>query len=326
MLTVSERPKEEPNLKLKSQSAFAFVLAIAAFAGFALPSSAATITLAPATITTSLNQCESQEGGPCVDAPLASYNGNLSGFSTETVGAGAFLTASGFSSPTLTSDVPTSTANAADQGELEYLIEAVGATGPVSLGVDSTGSISIDTTGSSNDAILFTLVQLELLSDESGTPVFNDEASLVYSAGFDPTTGVCTTSNSSTATSTIAGVATVSASPSCGGSTGSGGFDDTNSYIIQANSPYLVVMQADLTIGTDNGSDLTPPPPTTGTVEGVATVDPIFTVPGGYTLELSSGVGNAASSTPEPATWVMFAAGMGLLGMAARRRRGRSVE
>jgi hypothetical protein len=317
-------------LKLKSQPAFAFVFVITTFAGFALPSSAATITLAPATISTSLDQCEVQDGGPCVDPPLASYNGNLSGFSTETVGTGANLTATGFSSPILTSSVPTSPANAIVDGELEYLIEVAGATGPVSLGVNSVGSISVSTAANgpgdpSNDANLFTLVQLALESDESGTAVFNDEVSIVYNAG-TTNTGGCNVGNSSTATSTIPGVATLGAvSVSCGGSSASGGFDDTNSYIIQANSLYLVVMQADLSIGTDNAGDLTPPP-ANGTVEGLATVDPIFTVPNGFTLELSSGVGNTVASSPEPATWVMFAAGMGLLGVAAGRRRTRSVE
>jgi hypothetical protein len=293
-----------------------FFVTLAAFAGLAVPGLAEA--LSPATISTSLDQCEEQIKGPCVNPPLASYNGNLSGFSTETVGAGANLTASGFSSPTLTSSVPTSVANAIVQGNLQYLIEVVGAAGPVSLGVNSTGSISIDTTGPSNDANLFSLVQLQLASDESGTIVFNDTASVVYSADFNPETG-CTTSNSSTATSTIAGVATVSASPACGGSTASGGFDDTNSYTIQTNALYLVTMQADLAIGSDNGSDLSQP--TNGTVEGLATVDPIFTVPAGYTLELSSGVGNgvASVSVPEPSAVGLLAGALILLGVMRRR-------
>ena len=293
-----------------------FFVTLAAFAGLAVPGLAQS--LSPATISTSLNQCESQINGPCVDPPLASYNGNLSGFSAETVGAGANLTASGFSSPILTSSVPTSVANAIVLGNLEYLIEVVGPAGPVSLGVDSTGSISIDTTGPSNDASFFSLVQLQLSSDESGTVVFNDTAEVVYSANFDPVTG-CTTSNHSTATSTIAGVATVSASPACGGSTASGGFDDTNSYGIQTNALYLVTMQAALNIGSDNGSDLSQP--TNGTVEGLATVDPIFTVPDGYTLELSSGVGNGPESVsvPEPGAAALLAGALILLGAMRRR-------
>ena len=295
-------------MKLKS-----FVLVIAA-----LPASAASITLSPATISTSLTQCEVQNFGPCGVYPAnTGYNGNLSGFTTETVGTGAFFTASGFSSPTITSDVTTSVANAIDDGELQYLIEVAGATGPVSLGVNSIGSISIDTTGPSNDAIAFSLVQLELESDESGSAVFNDYASFDYQADYDPENGSCSIYNNSIASSTIPGVATLSVSPACGGSTASGGFDETNLYTVQANSLYLVIMQADLSIGSDNGSNLNQP--SNGTVEGIATVDPIFTVPNGYTLELSSGVGNSVALSPEPATWIMFATGMVLL-IAGKRR------
>jgi hypothetical protein len=279
--------------------------------------------LSPATITTSLTQCETQVCGS--NSPTASYSGSLSGFSAETVGEGANISASGLSSPILTSSVPLGGANADIGGNLQYLIEVVGATGPVSLGVNSTGSISVTTTGTSpgdptNDANPFTLIQLQLSSDSSGTPVFNDEVSIVYNAGTNNQGACSSIADTSSATSTIAGVATLSANTvNCGGATVSGGFHDTNSYTIQANALYVVTLQAFLDIGTDNNGLAQG----SGTVQGLATVDPIFTVPNGYTLELSSGVGNgvqATSGVPEPATWTTLAGGMGLL-IAAKRRR-----
>ena len=52
-----------------------------------------------------------------------------------------------------------------------------------------------------------------------------------------------------------------------------------------------------------------------------AMVDPVITLPAGYTLTLSSGAGNSVTAVPEPSTWLLFAAGMGLVGMQTRRRR-----
>lgn len=52
-----------------------------------------------------------------------------------------------------------------------------------------------------------------------------------------------------------------------------------------------------------------------------AMVDPVITLPAGYTLELSAGVGNSIAAVPEPSTWLLFAAGMGLVGVHTRRRR-----
>lgn len=315
----------------------AFFLTIATFAGFALPGWATIVNLSPATITTSLDQCESQSGGPCgVNPATAGVNSApLSTYTTETVGTGAFVSASGFNSPTLTADVPTSVANAIVLGNLQYLLEVVPTTGPsggVLLGVNSTGSISVNTSGTSpgdptNDANEFTLIQLQLSSDSSGTPVFNDEVSIVYNAGTNNQGACVNIQNTSAASSTIAGVATLNTnSVTCGSSSVSGGFHDTNSYTVQTGDLYVVTMEAALAVGCDNPGGLSGPPPPACTVEGLATVDPIFTVPSGYTLELSSGVGNSAqtSGVPEPATWTMLAAGMGFLIVAKRRRANRA--
>jgi hypothetical protein len=282
--------------------------------------------LPDATITTQLVQCEQQIGGACTLPPVATYSGTLAGYSTETVGQGASLTAGGFPNPTMTAKVPIgSTANAIVNDTLEYVIEVVpnsGASGnsPVLLGVNSIGSISIKTVGISpgdptNDANQFSLVQLQLSSDLSGTQVFNDIANIDYSAG--TTSTGCVTSNASGAK----GVATESVSVSCGASSATGGFDETGSYTIQTNDPYLVTLQTLLAIGTDNGGDLNLS--RGGTVEGVATVDPIFTVPDGYTLELSPGVGNSAavSAVPEPGSLALLSSG--LLPIVWLRRRAR---
>ena len=52
-----------------------------------------------------------------------------------------------------------------------------------------------------------------------------------------------------------------------------------------------------------------------------AMVDPVITLPAGYTLMLSPGAGNSVTAVPEPSTWLLFAAGLGLVGVQTRRRR-----
>jgi hypothetical protein len=104
----------------------------------------------------------------------------------------------------------------------------------------------------------------------------------------------------------------------CGGSSVSGGFNETGSYSISTNSLYEVVMIEMLQVGTDNNGLAQGP----GTVQANAFIDPTFTVPAGFQIDLSPGVGN--SSTPEPGTWAMLSAGIGLLAAAKVRRVNRS--
>lgn len=52
-----------------------------------------------------------------------------------------------------------------------------------------------------------------------------------------------------------------------------------------------------------------------------AFVDPVITLPNGYTIAFSAGIGNTAvTSVPEPSTWTMMLAGLAGLGFAGWRK------
>jgi hypothetical protein len=166
--------------------------------------------------------------------------------------------------------------------------------------------------GGLNDASDF--LQLALLSDSSGTAVFSDTVNIHYVNGFtDNTHTACDSIN----TSTTSGAGFISGiSLSCGGSSASGGINETGSYSISSNSLYDVVMIANIMVGTQNdglaqGS---------GSVQASEFIDPAFTVPAGYMLLLSPDIGNGLSAVPEPETWTMLAAGLGLLIVSKRLR------
>jgi hypothetical protein len=294
-------------------------LAFAASAGLAAAS-----TLMSAGVVTDLTQCEVQTCGAFPHN--LSYNGPLSGYSgTQTVGEGANVTITGSPLPSVSSQVPTAGANAIISAELNYLIEVVPVNGdpnlvPVQLGVNAVGTTSVATVANSssviggglNDASDF--LQLALLSDSSGTAVFSDVVNLHYVNGFtDNTDTACDSTN----TSTTLGAGFISnVSLSCGGSSASGGINETGSYSISANALYEVVMIANITVGTQNDGNANG----SGSVQASEFIDPMFTVPAGYMLLLSPGIGNGATATPEPSTWTMLAAGMGLLIVSRWRR------
>ncbi len=287
-----------------------FFLPLAAFASLALPGLGSSILLAPASITVDATQCEVQT---CGSFPHnTTYSGPLSGFSGPVfAGEGISVSATGFPFPTLTSTVPLSGANAIIDAELTYLIEVVPNDGsstvaPVQIGVNAVGSDFATTIGLENSANAD--VELALLSDSSGTPVFDDAADILYNPGM--ANGICVPGNSSN----TRGAGFISPAPlgtagiNCGGSSVSGGFNETGSYSISSNLLYEVVMNETVTVGTGNNGLGQGP----GTVQGNSFIDPIFTVPNGYQLELSSGVGNS-NAAPEPGAWMLVAAGLALL-------------
>ena len=270
--------------------------------------------LPAAGIVTDLTQCETQTCG--IYPPNVTYNGAFSSFpGTQTVGEGSYVTATGFPLPTLSSQVPTAGASALISAELLYYIEVVPLNGntniaPVQLGVNATGTTSATTVantasiigGGLNDAADF--LQLELTSNSSGTPVFNDSVSIIYVNGTN-NSGQCTTSSN---TSTTSGAGYISsASIGCVGSTVSGGINETGSYSISSNSVYVVTLQANIHVSTTNDGDANG----SGSVQASELIDPTFTVPAGYQVLTSAGIGHS-SAAPEPGTWMMLATGLSL--------------
>jgi hypothetical protein len=297
-----------------------FVLTIAAFAGCALPAIAGPVTVPDATMLTSLTSCEVQTCG--TNPHTLTYNGLFSGYSTQTVGEGAFISVSGTPFPVLTAEVPTEGANADINAQFTYFFEVVPISGdttqtPVLLGVNATGSNTVNTTGNgthgnpTNDAATF--LGLQVVSNSGGAPVFIDRTIIQYEAGINNDLS-CTPENTTPAPVGAGFLGTVTVS--CGASSGSGGINETGSYMISTNQVYDVTLQTDITVGTANDGNAAG----AGTVEGIVTMDPTFTVPAGYMIITSAGIGNGApAAAPEPATWTMLAAGMGLVILAKRR-------
>jgi len=290
------------------------LLMLAGFAGLCVPGISSSLPVA--TLTTSLDQCEEQICGSF--PPTPSYSGPLSGFpGTLTAGEGTSVTANGFPFPTLTDQLPTSGANVANAAELTYYLEIVPLDGdltasPVQLGVNGTGSTSVTTVSGFDGNSANAFVELALLSGDSGGAVFSDTASIVYSAG--PTdSGGCNTSNTSGATGAgfVSTPGVGGAGISCGSSSMSGGFTESGSYSVSTNSPYEVVMIANLQDIDCSNNGLAEGP---GSCQAMASVDPIFSVPTGYELVFSDGVGNGApSAVPEPGIVGLFWAGMVVL-------------
>jgi hypothetical protein len=96
-------------------------------------------------------------------------------------------------------------------------------------------------------------------------------------------------------------------------STFSGGFDLNNAqFSLLTDHPYEVQLNTQVVVGAYPGSS-------------VAWVDPMITVPVGYSLDLSPGI-DFAAGVPEPATWATMLLGLGLVGGLARRRRAAALE
>jgi hypothetical protein len=54
---------------------------------------------------------------------------------------------------------------------------------------------------------------------------------------------------------------------------------------------------------------------------GSAFLDPMFTAPVGFSVELSPGIGNSIDAIPEPSTWAMMLIGFAVIGYAGYRSR-----
>jgi hypothetical protein len=226
------------------------------------------------------------------------------------------LSASGFSAPSFAiqgSVLTTNGGSAGGGGTMVYFFEVVpnnGNTTPtaVNVGVTATGSVSATTSGGSTatDGENGAVAQAEL--QIAGNTTLTDLAELSYSYGCTDVS--CTATNVSQAT----GSATVSTPGVNGASVGAssnmfGGFSESGTSLsVETNTAIEIQLSVQLNINGATGAS------------GSASIDPIITVPNGYMLIESAGVGNSAAA-PEPGTWVLLAAGCGLL-CAVKRRAG----
>jgi len=91
-------------------------------------------------------------------------------------------------------------------------------------------------------------------------------------------------------------------------------FSLNQTYQLAANSLYRVIMDTE-TFSQGNGGAAS------------AHLDPFFSVPAGFTVLTSTGIGNAAvATTPIPAALPLFASGLGILGFIGRRRKTATVS
>lgn len=308
-----------------------FICVAAVFAGLAAPGFGSGITVPGATVTADIDQCTTSV---CTNSFLVQ---NLTGVTLSTFGDSYTITndpttgsntpgdtpgsiaaatsttsASGMLVPSLSSQV-TSGFNVANSAQEVYYFEVMGASGPVSVQVSATGSTTASTSlSSSATQNVNTLASLVIY--QSSTAVVFDTVSLIYSDSLQ-VGGPCIISDTSSSSTTGTGATSSVSSSSgigCTSSNMTGGFSESGSYIFAANTVEEVILTANITAGTTTGDN--------GTVAATASVDPIITVPAGYTLVESAGIGNGAAATPEPGTWMLAAASLAL--MCALKRRG----
>jgi hypothetical protein len=315
-------------LKSTCKPAPIFFLALAAFACLAMPGLGSSLPVASinATVTgCTTNPCSgnfSQSGTESGSLSTFGDSYNLTSFipSLQETGVstpgkledglGSSVTALGFPSPTLSAVVKGSTGGGAS-AQLDYYFEVVpigGGSTPaaVEVGIAAVGSTSSSTAGALQSGN--TTVQL-VLSGAAGTGV-DDEANVFYGVSCSIT---CSTFDSS---STL-GSGFVS-TPGVGdaviaesGSLMTGGFNESGTYSEFTNTVYKVALVENIQSAGSGGSSAS------------ASIDPIITVPLGFELELSAGVGNA-SAVPEPQTWAVLAAGIAVLIAAKRRKASRA--
>jgi PEP-CTERM motif len=196
-------------------------------------------------------------------------------------------------------------------GNLDYYFEVVnstapGSVSPVTVGVTASGGVSGSATANTadpNDYGVSVLAQAQLLITAGpGSSVVDELAQT--NAGYQCVSGACAGDlNSTTSNVTVDFGATT---------TFSGGFSLKDEPItIDTDTVYEVELYA--AVGGDP------------IIDERAYIDPMITMPAGYSLELSAGILNGTQPIPEPSTWAMMLAGfagLGFLGLTRARKAG----
>lgn len=86
-------------------------------------------------------------------------------------------------------------------------------------------------------------------------------------------------------------------------------FSVNQDFTVSANLPYAITLQA--MVGSMQHQS------------GSASVDPFFSAPLGYDIQISADIGNIAPGVPEPSTWAMMILGLAGVGLMGRRRKNR---
>lgn len=212
------------------------------------------------------------------------------------------VTTSGSPKVTAAASVVTGVGATITSTTLTYFFEVVpdlgqGALTPVTVGVNAVGQVSGSTT--SAPSLFASSNSANVTAEMDIANTFEEIAEAQYDYRCVLSDNDCSqTANSSTSNVTV-NLGTTS--------TFSGGFDLKNMPLaLVTDHPYQLDMTASMSLGDYPGV-------------ATASVDPMISVPTGYSLLLSPGI--FAGGVPEPATWATMLVGLGLVGGVARRRR-----
>lgn len=168
---------------------------------------------------------------------------------------------------------------------------------PVTIGLSGSGSLHGSATPPPSASGSY--VGANVVSELTVNYIYDEKAMAYFSNACNFASGFCQTVNNSTPN------VTVNFGPD--GTTYSGAFVLADKPLsIDTGLIYGVTLSTALGIGGAPGV-------------AFATVDPTFSLPAGYSLELSPGILNGA--VPEPSVWSLMTVGAGLVGAFERRRR-----
>lgn len=310
-----------------AQQLLAVFLTLLVSAHFASPALASTLAAA-ATISSTVFGCTSD---PCVTnfaqsstvsaIPLSTFgdsytltsfipalNGIVANTPGQMIAQSTTVTAAGTPSPTLTASM----GNGGEAGTtLTYFFEVVGSGSTVNIGVNSIGSLSTQTSTGGQPMGGNALQAVDAVEELLILGVLSDTATINYTISCSPTCGQFGNMSNATGNGFVSTPGQNGAFINSASSNMFGGINESGNYTISTNTQYEVEMILNLQ---NIGSSGVAP-----TASATGSIDPIITVPNGYTLELSPGVGNSAATTPEPGTWALLTAGVAVL-MAAKRR------